>query len=72
MITEKFYMIYNPNGHTPKWRHMSRKEAEAEAKRLCNKEPDQKFYILEAQDVFYKEDIKKQRLQGGSQFEPPF
>ncbi len=43
---QKKYIIWNPKGQNPRHIHNSRKEAEKEAERLANANPNQEFYVL--------------------------
>lgn len=44
----KFWMVWNPVGRAPVYRHESRASAEREAERLAKLNPTNEFYILEA------------------------
>ena len=46
MSREQFYMVYNPNGKTPKVQHATHAAAKAEAQRLAALQPNDQFYIL--------------------------
>lgn len=48
----KFWMVWNPVGHAPVYRHESRASAEREAERLAKLNPTNEFYILEAKELF--------------------
>lgn len=41
-----FYMVWNPNGRPPSFKHDSLKCAEDEAKRLARTVPGQEFFVL--------------------------
>lgn len=44
-----FYMVWSPTGiHAPRYRHETRQAATAEAERLAQKCPGQRFYVLAA------------------------
>lgn len=45
---DSFYMVWNPGNYPPTKRHKTREEAIKEAHRLCNKQPNTDFYVLEA------------------------
>jgi len=47
-----FFMIWNPNGHSPTRKHWSIEDARIEAKRLATLKPTQKFIILRAVESF--------------------
>lgn len=44
----KFWMIWNPAGHAPVFKHFSFERAKAEAERLAEAHPDAEFYVLAA------------------------
>ena len=46
--TERFWLVWNPNGRSPTFRHHSRQSATTEAERLANQNPGLNFFILEA------------------------
>lgn len=45
-----FYMVLNPNGRMPSFRHDTHKSAVDEAQRLAKENPGQEFFILVATD----------------------
>ena len=47
---KRFWMVWSPTGNTPKYKHVSHGQAMNEAKRLATKNPNSKFYVLEATD----------------------
>lgn len=51
----KFWMVYNQQGETPRGQHDTEFSAMAEASRLSLKHPGQKFVILEAIGVATQE-----------------
>ena len=46
--SQKFYMVYNPLGNTPRQRHSTKESALTEAERLAKLHKDKTFYVLEA------------------------
>ena len=44
----RFWMVWNPNGHSPTAKHWSRAAADKEAARLSTQNPGQRFYVLKA------------------------
>jgi hypothetical protein len=48
-----FWMVWNPNGLSPKYKHPNKVSAEIEAERLANLNPNDHFYVLKA-ECFYK------------------
>lgn len=45
---KKFYMIYREGNQSATKKHDTLKEANVECHRLCNKHPNENFYILQA------------------------
>ena len=43
-----FWVVWNPYGENPQTRHSSMLAAQKEAIRLSEKQPDTKFYVLQA------------------------
>jgi hypothetical protein len=41
-----YYYVYNPNGSAPRYKHATKEEAIAEARRLAEEQPTRKFEIL--------------------------
>lgn len=54
---EQFWMVWNPMGWPPKFRHESEDSALREAKRLARNNPGQQFYVLEAVSGVEKNDV---------------
>lgn len=48
MSTDKFWMIYSPDGGTPRVQHKTLDAAKKEAERLARHCQDQRFYLLES------------------------
>jgi hypothetical protein len=49
---EPFYMVVRLGGGEPSKGHATRESAQAEAKRLCQKHPNNTFYVLEAVSMY--------------------
>ncbi len=47
-IEQELYVIWNPKGKNPHYKHTSLEDAEKEAERLANANPNQEFYVLKA------------------------
>ena len=45
---ERFWMVVNPSGSTPRVKHCSRGGADREAMRLAKMNPGQEFFVLKA------------------------
>lgn len=45
---EKFWLVWNPAGNSPRYKHPSEESAEREAERLAALNPSDSFYVLEA------------------------
>lgn len=50
--TYGFYLVWNPEGYSPKKRHATKAEADTEARRLSSLNPDKSFYVLKTTEVF--------------------
>lgn len=48
MSEEKFWMVWNLEGRSPKARHFTEELATGEAKRLSKENPGQEFYVVGA------------------------
>lgn len=46
--TEKFWMVWSPQGSRPTRRHYTRESADTEASRLANANPGTEFFTLKA------------------------
>lgn len=51
MDQSSFWMVWNPQGNQPTYKHPTRDSAVAEAERLARKCPGDQFYILAATDL---------------------
>lgn len=45
---ERFWLVWNPNGRNPTYRHTTRESAQIEAERLAALNPRQSFFVLKA------------------------
>jgi hypothetical protein len=45
---ERFWLVWNPQGRNPNYRHARKAGAEAESKRLATQYPGTRFYVLSA------------------------
>lgn len=48
----RFWMVWNPEGRQPQYKHFTRTEADMEAQRLARVNPEQSFYVLKAVSGF--------------------
>ncbi|MDX9896338.1 MAG: hypothetical protein RBS34_12870 [Desulfofustis sp.] len=64
-----FWLVWNPNGRQPLVRHPTEEVARREAERLARKHPGDTFYVLQAMDVCWLQDVA---WLSGYQWEPPF
>ena len=48
----KFWLVWNPQGHSPHYRHLTEESARTEAARLARCSPTDHFYVLEAKSRF--------------------
>lgn len=44
----KFWLVWNPNGSSPRFRHLTMESAQTEAQRLARQSPSDCFIVLEA------------------------
>lgn len=51
----KFWVVWNPEGRSPTYRHFTKKSAQDEAERLANQCPGQTFTVLAAVDAYRAE-----------------
>jgi hypothetical protein len=58
----KFWLVWNPDGSNPTYRHESYAAAQAEAKRLALRHPGQEFYVLAADARVISETVKVEAL----------
>lgn len=52
-----FWMVWNPDGRQPRFRHDNQQLAVAEAERLARANPGQEFYVLEPTHRVVSNDI---------------
>ena len=50
--TNKFWMVWKINGYAPVQKHETAEIAKAEASRLAEKHPGERFVVLQAMSVF--------------------
>jgi hypothetical protein len=56
-----FFYVFNPVGSKPSFKHLSRAEAETEAKRLARINPGQEFFVLQSVSSFKAVDVVETR-----------
>jgi hypothetical protein len=57
LIYRPFWMVWNPNGRAPSFKHASEGSAVAEAERLARQCPGQTFVVLRAIEARLVEDM---------------
>jgi len=50
-MNTRFWLVWNPFGNNPKFRHESEESATTEAKRLAKEHVGQPFYVLEGKSI---------------------
>lgn len=63
-MEKQFFMIWNPQGHPPRYKHCSYASAEAEAKRLAAENEGQTFYVLVAVGKAKKVTVQYEKFDG--------
>ena len=73
-IHHKFWMVWNPDGRQPRYMHMTRDQAENEAKRLASENPGEKFFVLKSITGFLakKAPVKSIKIRPALPDEIPF
>jgi hypothetical protein len=61
--TPPFYLVWNPEGHSPTHRHDTQDEAEREAKRLARLCPEHTFFVLQPISAMKKRDVDVERFE---------
>jgi hypothetical protein len=59
-----FWMVWNPNGRSPTFKHETEESALSEARRLAGLNSGHRFYVLRAEHYFEKDDVKHVELDG--------
>ena len=68
-IGDDFFLVWNPDGTNPRFRHSTQTGALTEAKRLAAISPGQDFYVLHAVSVSrVKDPVETVRLSDGIPF----
>ncbi len=64
MIDDKyvFWMVWNPDGRAPTYKHHSETAARAESQRLARLEPNATFFVLRAIASYKKDDVRVTEL----------
>ena len=66
MNEAQFWMVWNPAGHSPVFKHETARLARIEAERLARLNPGQRFYVLEAVALRYVDDMIRVDLRPGN------
>lgn len=61
-----FWLVWNPNGHSPAYKHPSPERATAEAERLARVNPGQTFVVLESVCGRRVDDMLRIEMRPGS------
>lgn len=62
-----FWLVWNPTGFPPKYKHSSVESAEAEAARLARCNPGQEFFVLRPVSSTEKSDLTVRRFAPADQ-----
>lgn len=62
MTRKTFWMVWNPAGNSPSFRHETEHGAVFEATRLARMSPGQSFFVLEAVKMVTKSDVTVEEL----------
>ena len=71
-LPERFFMVWNPTGRPPSYKHRDRDSAEAEAQRLALQNPGQKFVVMASLCEYTKVEIQKTMHRGKFEDDIPF
>lgn len=58
-----FYLVWNPQGHSPTHKHDTQHDAEHEAQRLARLNPEQTFFVLEPISAMRTRDVDVERFE---------
>jgi len=58
-----FWLVWNPLGRIPQFRHQTQKLAEEEARRLANENPGSTFYVLAPVCEIIKQPVTVRRFE---------
>ena len=58
----EFWIVWNPRGQNPAYRHGSKESAEDEAERLALTNPRYRFYVMKAESYFKLKSVEKHDL----------
>lgn len=63
MHDESFFMVWNPNGRPPMYRHMTRNAAITEAERLARENTGAQFFVLQAIEMRMVDGMQRVTLE---------
>lgn len=62
MTPAAFWMVWSPQGDSPKMRHKTREAADAEAERLARANGGRQFYVLQATTMYEASAVRRVEL----------
>ena len=63
-----FWLVWNPQGRAPMYRHITKHSATVEAERLARINHGQRFYVLQATDYRELDGMQRVRLDEDQPF----
>lgn len=62
MSEHDFYVVWNPQGRTPTYKHSTEELARTEAERLARNNPGQQFYVMAPLGLARRVDVEYKQL----------
>ena len=63
MTEQKFWVVWNPNGHSPVVKHWEKESADREAERLASVNPGNRFYVLKSVSAVKSKAVEIERIK---------